>query len=100
MVVENIPLGIHKDEVERIVIPAHSGGKRTDGTRVFRSFPIIPEWSGVLQVYVLDDIITKDVFERVVRECGQFNGIGRYRPQNGGVNGRFKVLKLEWSEMD
>jgi hypothetical protein len=26
-------------------------------------------------------------------------GIGRFRPENGGTNGRFRVVKIEWEDL-
>jgi len=76
----------------------NADGKRGSGKRVDRTFPVVPKWGGVLEIYILDDEIPKDVFERVLHECGKLNGVGRYRPAQGGTNGRFKVTKFEWSE--
>lgn len=75
----------------------NADGKRGSGKRVWRTFPHVPKWGGTLEVNILDDEIPKDVFERVVVECGKLNGVGRYRPAQGGTNGRFKVTKFEWS---
>jgi hypothetical protein len=76
----------------------HADGKRGSGSRVMRTFPVVPKWAGKLEVYVLDDNIPKDVFENVVSETGKLNGVGRYRPAQGGTNGRFKATKFEWRE--
>lgn len=37
---------------------------------VDRTFPVVPKWGGVLEIYILDDEIPKDVSERVLHECG------------------------------
>jgi hypothetical protein len=65
---------------------------------VKRTFPVVPVWGGELEFYVLDDTISKDVFEKVLTETGRFIGIGQYRPQQGGTNGRFEVVKTVWQE--
>jgi len=44
--------------------------------------------------YILDEIITKEVFERTLTMAGQFIGIGRFRPQNNGFYGRFEVVMV------
>lgn len=92
----DMPLGIHKDAVQSITINAHADGVRGSGKRVKRIFPQIPKWKGTARFIILDDVITKDVFEKVAREAGQFVGVGRFRPENGGLNGRFKVVKFIW----
>jgi len=92
-----VPLGVHKDEVASITINANSDGMRGSGKRVKRTFPTIPSWSGTAEFVILDDTITPDVFERTLKTAGQIVGIGRFRPENGGLNGRFKPTKFNWS---
>ena len=59
---------------------------------------MIPSWNGVATVYILDETVTKDVFEKHVKEAGRFIGMGRFRPKNNGFYGRFKPTKFEWKE--
>ena len=95
----DVPLGIHKNDALPVTINAHADGVRGSGKRVKRTFPQVPKWSSQARFIILDDAITKDVFERVLRESGQFVGVGRFRPENGGLNGRYKVTKVEWQEI-
>ena len=81
-----------------IIINAHSNGKRGSGSRVNRRFPIFQDWSCKFTVYILDSTITREVFERYMTDAGRFNGMGRFRPSQGGTNGRFIVEKIVWSE--
>lgn len=74
----------------------NSDGKRGSGKRVLRRYPIIPQWEGDVTWHVLDDTITEDAFKRHLSEAGKFIGIGRFRPRNGGFNGRFEVVKVKW----
>lgn len=92
----DVPLGVKKDEVASVTINAHADGVRGSGKRVKRTFPQIPKWSSKARFIILDDAITKDVFERVMKESGQFVGVGRFRPENGGLNGRYKVTGFNW----
>jgi hypothetical protein len=78
-------------------IHANVDGKRGSGKRVFRTFPCIDEWRGNVTFHVIADEITQDVFERVLAQSGSFVGIGRFRPENGGYFGRFKIEKVEWT---
>ena len=94
---QDVSLGIHKDKVAPITINAHADGVRGSGKRVKRTFPQIPSWHGVATFALLDDAITKDVFERVMRESGSFVGVGRFRPENGGLNGRYTIDKIIWN---
>lgn len=95
----DVPLGIHKDDVASVTINANADGVRGSGKRVKRTFPQIPRWTGKARFIVLDDAITKEVFERVMKESGQFVGVGRFRPENGGLNGRFKVTSFAWETL-
>lgn len=79
---------------ETFFVPAN--GRRGDGTRVYRSFPMVPHWEAVVTIYILDDKITKEVFSRALVAAGTLIGIGRFRPINQGYYGRFKCNKLEW----
>jgi hypothetical protein len=66
---------------------------------VLRTFPVVPQWSGTLEVTVLDDTIDKETFEKTIREAGLFIGVGRFRPRNGGFYGRFIVESVTWTEI-
>lgn len=92
-------IGVRKEDVPGITINANSDGVRGSGKRVQRTFPQVPSWSGTARFAILDDTITKEVFERHLTEAGRFIGVGRFRPQNGGLNGRFKPVKFRWSDL-
>jgi hypothetical protein len=83
-----------------VKINANADGVRGSGRRVKRRFPVFDKWHGVAEFTIVDDIITPDVFEHHLRSSGMIVGIGRYRPGNGGSNGRFRVVKLEWQDMN
>lgn len=93
MVVDPMVLPVLKSELqsERLFVP--SDGKRGGGKRVWKYFPVIPEWGGEVEFYILDDIITKEVFDLHLEAMGKFIGLGRFRPQNNGFYGRFEVVK-------
>lgn len=74
-----------------------TGDRRGLGKRVVRRFPMIDEWGGVMKYYVTNPTIQKDILEEYIRESGMYVGIGRFRPEVGGVNGRFIVEKFEWA---
>jgi hypothetical protein len=82
-----------------VTINANADGVRGSGKRVKRRFPSFSQWHGVATFTIVDDIITTDIFEHTVRSSGLIVGIGRYRPGNGGSNGRFRVTKFEWEDM-
>lgn len=86
-----------KDVIEEVVF-VPSSGKRGDGNRVYKSFPVIKSWEGVIEFSIFDHTITKEVFIEHLIEAGQFIGIGRWRPRNNGMYGRFLVEKVDWQE--
>ena len=95
----DVPLGIRRDDLEPITIWANSDGVRGSGKRVKRRFPYIRDWSAVARMAILDDMIPIPVYEKCFREAGRLIGIGRFRPEKGGLLGRFEVVKFEWNEV-
>ena len=98
LVVEPLPLGVHKDEVESEWLFVPSDGKPGGGRRVPKCFPLWREWEGNVTYHVFDDTITKSVFLDHLQQAGQFIGIGRFRPRNRGFYGRFEIVgEIKWS---
>lgn len=97
LVLEPMSLGVKAEDVagEWLFVPA--SGRRGDGKRVSRCFPLFPEWQGEVVFHIFDDTITKEVFVEHLREAGRFIGIGRFRPRNNGFYGRFEVLNVTWA---
>jgi hypothetical protein len=91
LIVEGITLDVKKDDVpgEWLFVPA--SGRRGDGKRVKKCFPVIRKWSGELTIEVLDETVTHEVLDFHLSEAGRFIGVGRFRPRNNGFYGRFKV---------
>lgn len=98
MMTEDIPVGVLKKDVKYIALMCDAQGQKgKKGSRVERLFPIIPEWKGVVEIIVLDPIITKDIMRRMMNEAGLFRGLGRWGPRVGGANGRFTVDgEIDW----
>lgn len=97
LVMDPLPLGVHKDDVpgEWLFVP--SDGRRGSGSRVDKCFPYIAEWEGYVEFHILDEIITEDVFRQHLEAAGRFIGIGRFRPRNNGYYGRFSVEGIKVS---
>jgi hypothetical protein len=77
-----------------------SDGKRGSGSRVMKCFPVIKQWAGEMPFYVVDDVISKEVFETHIKTAGALIGVGRFRPRQNGFFGRFKVKSIAWREAD
>lgn len=98
MVTDALVLPVNKDETEGEWLFVPASGVRGDGKRVRKCFPFVREWGGMVRFYILDDTITRDVFEKVLTQAGQFIGIGRFRPKSNGFYGRFAVKTVKWSQ--
>jgi len=72
--------------------------KGEKGGRVWRTYPKIDGWSGEVTFFILDPIITEDVFRETLIYAGQVVGIGRFRPENRGWYGRFAVERMVWTD--
>ena len=98
MVTENIPIGVHVDDVQGLTVHVPSDGKRGGSKRVWKTFPVFHEWGGDVEFFILDEIISKEVFQRVITGAGSFIGVGSWRPRNNGMNGRFTAEVVSWEE--
>lgn len=98
LVTDEVKLPFKKMDVQGEWLFLPSDGKRGSGTRVDKCYPVMPEWKATVIFYILDEIITQDVFRDHLEKAGQFIGIGRFRPRNNGFYGRFRVLKLDWQQ--
>jgi len=97
LVTDALILPIKKDEVKGEWLFVPSDGIRGGGRRVEKCFPVIHQWGGDVTFYILDETVTEDVFRNILEQAGAFVGIGRFRPRNNGIYGRFKVEKLVWN---
>lgn len=107
LVPEAVPLQIRnghglqmatRDDVKPEWLYVPSDGKRGGSKRVWKCFPLFPEWEAIVTFYLLDDTVTNDIFEYYLDKAGMFIGIGRSRPRNNGFYGRFSVVSKQWSE--
>lgn len=100
MVTDALILPIKKSEIAGVWVFVSANGRPGSSTRVKKCFPTVEHWKGEVTYYILDETITRDIFERHLRDCGNFIGIGVYRPRNNGYYGRFRVLRVEWSQAE
>ena len=91
-------LNIDPASVPHIAVSVNADGVRGSGKRVTRRFPLMMQWDATFDVYILDPIITEDIFREMLEIAGMFIGVGQFRPENGGTNGRFKVAKVTWQD--
>jgi hypothetical protein len=87
------------NDCDFVEIFAHVNGVRGSGKRVLRRFPVIPlGWRCSFEVYILDQVITKEIFAEIVPYAGMFIGMGQFSPARMGSNGRFILETLEWED--
>jgi hypothetical protein len=91
---EPIMLGITTEQVRIEKIFTWSQPSARTG-RVWKWFPVIDRWEGTLQILAVDDILTPDVIKRHLTIAGTCIGIGVWRPENGGLWGKFQVLSVD-----
>lgn len=96
MVTDPLMLGVKKDDVKPQWISCDPQGRK-GGMGVMRAFPHFEKWEGTIEMHILDDTIPKEIFEKVLKEAGNFIGIGQFRPEKGGYFGRFEVLEISWN---
>jgi hypothetical protein len=96
VIFENPSLGIRPEDVGFIDVYCDSKGKRNGSSRVMRRYPQIPEWQMTFDIHVIDPIITEDMLSEMIGMAGLYKGIGRYRPENRGTNGRFELKNMVW----
>lgn len=92
------PLTIDKVIPIELFVP--SNGQHGGPKRVLRIFPTLNEWVMHGDVLVFDGKITEKQFADHLEAMGRFIGFGAMRVQNGGINGRFMVDKLEWEPLE
>lgn len=98
LVIDGLILPIKKSDIKGEWYHVPADGVRGGSKRVMKCFPVIPSWRGDVNFYILDETITREIFEKHLKEAGNFIGIGRFRPRNNGYYGRFQVLKIKEGE--
>ena len=97
LVTDPIYLGIKKEDVKPLWLHVPTDGQRGGTKRIMKCFPIIHEWKGEATIYILDEIISREVLQQFLSAAGQFIGMGSLRVRNNGLHGRFnaEVLSFE-----
>lgn len=91
IVMNSIRTNVTRDDVEALRL--FTAPRKNDGRR-WINFPIVKEWTGELQINILDEKITEEVFRKVFDFFGMAVGVGQGRPENGGDNGRCEALEM------
>lgn len=91
----NLSIGVKKNEMPSIRINANSDGVRGSGKRVPRTLPQIQEWAGKTSFLIMEEKIKPEIFEKVLTTAGRSVGVGQFRPEKGGLNGRFEITSVK-----
>ncbi len=97
LVLDPVVLPIKAKDVEPLKLFVPASGRRGDGSRVWKWFPVIDQWEADVTFNIFDETIDKEVFEAHLVDAGQFIGIGFFRPRKNGYFGRFSVEGIKWS---
>lgn len=102
LVLDHLSLGIKAKDVKPVRLHLNADGKKGGGKRVWRKYPEIPEWRASGSLYVIDPVLADkpEVVEKYLKHAGSFIGLGRFRPRNGGTNGRFKLESFSATKVD
>lgn len=92
----NLFLGMHKDEMPSITISANVDGVRGSGKRVPRIFPQVSEWGGKTSFLIMEPKVKAEIFEKVLETAARSIGVGQFRPEKGGLNGRFEIEDIAY----
>lgn len=87
-----------KDEVNGDWVLCSADGTPGGRKKVEKCFCEIYNWEAEVIVDIVDDTVTKEIFDKYMNDAGEFIGIGSFRPINGFHRGRFEVVDIEWIE--
>lgn len=96
---DGLQLPVKKDNIGYEWVLCSADGKRGGSKKVKKCFGIVPKWQGEVKFVIFDDIVTKEAFETHLIAAGRFVGLGRWRPRNNGMYGRYEVKKIKWEDM-
>ena len=103
MVLEDMTLPITTKQLQEdfgVWVHVPSDGRQGGTSRVLRCFPTYPTWKGELDFHIFDPIVSEEVLRRFLEDAGKFIGIGTWRPEHGGMNGRFAVDGIKWKVIE
>lgn len=102
MVFDNIYLSKTLDDIEPLVMHVPSDGKTGGTKRVWKTFPLLEEWEGKTEFFIVDQLL-KDNVDKVqdyLEHGGKFIGLLTFRPRQGGQYGRFEVTNFNVEELE
>jgi hypothetical protein len=94
---EPMMLGVQAEDVEPVRVFVPSDGKTGGGSRVWKMFPVLPEWKTEARIVLVDELLEAHIekVEEYLRLAGQLVGLGWFRPERNGYYGRYEVVEFE-----
>lgn len=80
---------------DKFEIDKQSAVNKVKKARIVVVRPRWNDWEVTFTLIVDNDTITKQTIEEIVKNAGNYIGIGSFRPTNNGSFGRFTLEKLE-----
>lgn len=101
MVIDPMILPVEAENIkgEHLYVPAD--GRRGGSKRVWKTFPVVPQWEVDATIYALDPILIDkpEKIHEYLKHAGMFIGMGRFRPRNNGYYGRFDVVSFAYEKV-
>lgn len=94
-VTSDLDTGVPVEDLEKEIILCNADGVRGSGKRVMRTFPVLYQWEGEIEICVVDEIITQAVLMDHLIQAGRLIGIGAFRLQKGNTSGGFDLVSLK-----
>jgi hypothetical protein len=94
------PIYLGKDiekKIQKLPMYVPSDGKTGGTTRVWRHFPLLPEWQGTTTILLTDPILEEkpDKVKEYLIHAGQLVGLLTFRVGKGGLFGKFEVMSFK-----
>lgn len=97
LITDPLVLDVTRETVSGQWVFVPADGVHGSGKRVWKCFPVVQKWGGTIQVHILDEEITEEIFTKVVDAAFKLVGVGVFRPERRGYYGRAEVLGIKWS---
>lgn len=94
---ENLTTDVTEDQIYPATVFVNPQGIRGGGSRVAKIFPQCDAWRATGSLIVTDAAITEEILKQHIQAAGLYIGLGRWRIEKGGMNGRFvcEAIKKE-----
>jgi hypothetical protein len=98
IVAEPIYLGKEaKNKIQKLRLFLPSNPKTPNGPRVWRNFPLLPEWQGTTTILLTDPLLEDkpDKVKEYLVHAGQLVGLLTLRVGNNGLFGKFEIVNFK-----